>query len=144
MSMRRRNPFEEVEQFIERMSRQLEEGDWSMMGGTSMSVDVAESDDEFVVAADLPGYERDEIDLKISDGTLRIAADHEEAIDEEDETDGRRYIRQERRHQSTSRSIRLPESVEEDEATANYKNGVLTITLPKTVAGDEGSQIEIE
>lgn len=144
MSMRRRNPFEEVEQFIERMSRQLEEGDWSMMGGTSMSVDVAEADDEFVVVADLPGYERDEIDLKIADGTLRIAADHEESVEEKEEDDGRRYLRQERRHRSTSRSIRLPESVEEDEASASYKNGVLTITLPKTSAGEEGSQIEIE
>ena len=145
MSMRSRNPFDEIEQFFERMSRQFEESEWPMAMGADISVDVAEHDDEFVVTADLPGYEKEHIDLKLSDSTLRISAEKEAMTDEEKELEEGYYIRKERRHESISRSVKLPEEVDEEGVKASLKHGVLTITLPKLAVSEaESRKIDIE
>ncbi len=135
---------------MNRMSRQFEES----MGGSDLSelagqrggtsVDVAERDDEFVVTADLPGYEKDDIDVTLRGDQLRIDAEREQASEEGDESEEGRYLRKERRHQSVSRSIDLPEDVDDEGVSARFQNGVLTVTLPKVSAGDEDSrQIDI-
>lgn len=142
MARRRRNPFEEIEEFFDRMSRQFEEGPWSM-GTQAIPVDIVDDGDAFVVTADLPGYEREDIDLALANGSLRIRAEREEETATEDETEGGRYIRRERRRQSASRSVSIPGDVDADEVKATYNNGVLTVTLPK--ATTDGSQrIDIE
>lgn len=141
MSMRR-NPFEEVEQLFERMSRQFEEagGDWSLLvSPSSASVDVAERAEEFVVTVDLPGFEKEDIDLRLTDGTLHITAEHAEEREEETGT----YVRKERRHESVSRSVRLPDPVDEDDVSASFNNGVLTVTLPKLQPGESPERIDI-
>lgn len=77
-----RNPFEDVEELLNRLSRQVEEGmarGSSVPSPSSVAVDVADHDDEYVVTADLPGYEIDDIDLRLADGTLRIEAEREES-----------------------------------------------------------------
>jgi HSP20 family protein len=142
--MTRRNPFEEIEEFFDRMSRQFEEGEWApttMGGAHPIAVDLADEDDAFVVTADLPGYEREEISLTLSERTLELAAEQEtERVDEGEEVD---YIRRERRRRSVSRTVRLPESVDEGATTARYANGVLTVRLPK-VEAEDGTSIDIE
>jgi HSP20 family protein len=145
----RTNPFEEMERFFDRLSRQFEEATESWESGgpfgqwssemESMAVDLAEHDGEFVVTVDLPGFERDDVEITVTDHTLRIGATHEESTEEEDE----RYLRRERRHESTSRSIRLPGEVDTEGVTARMKNGVLTVTLPK-IEAEEARRIEIE
>ena len=145
--MSRRNPFDEIERMFERMNRQFNElSEGSQLPATtggpqSVSMDVAEQDEEYVVTADLPGYEKEDIDLSISDRTLRVGVDREESSDESDE-DGT-YIRRERRRQSVSRTITLPEEVEEDESSAAYNNGVLTVTLPKRDRSSGSRSIDI-
>ena len=145
--MSRRNPFDEIERMFERMNRQFNElSEGSQLPATtggpqSVSMDVAEQDEEYVVTADLPGYEKGDIDLSISDRTLRVGVDREESSDESDE-DGT-YIRRERRRQSVSRTITLPEEVEEDESSAAYNNGVLTVTLPKRDRSSGSRSIDI-
>jgi HSP20 family protein len=145
----RRNPFEEMERLFERLGRQFEEvsrnwesdgplGGWSP-GEESMSVDLVDEDEAFVATVDLPGYDRDDVEVRVTDHTLRIAAERDEALEEGDE----RYIRNERRHQSTRRSIRLPEEVDAAGVSARMKNGVLTITIPK-LAAEEAHRVEIE
>ncbi|NGM68911.1 Hsp20/alpha crystallin family protein [Natronolimnobius sp. AArcel1] len=138
----RGNPFDEIEDMLDRVSRQVEEGVAS--GGLqvpgSVAVDVADTADEFVVTADLPGYETDDIELTLSEGTLRLEANRE---DELEFTDGD-YIRRERSRKTANRRIRLPEPVEEDEISAGYENGVLTVRLPKVVGSDESKEIDIE
>lgn len=126
------------------MSRQLEQsaegmdtGMWTM---GSMNIDVEDRDDEFVVTGDLPGFDKEDMDVKLSENTLKISANREEST--EDEREGE-YIRQERSRRSVSRTVRLPEPVEEDEVNAHYKNGVLTVTLPKRHAASESRSIEI-
>ncbi|WP_158058474.1 Hsp20/alpha crystallin family protein [Halorussus halophilus] len=140
---RRRNPFDELEEMIDRMSRQFEDsmssGDWTKFGGRAeMSMDVADHGDEYVVTADLPGFEQDDIDVSLREDVLTISAEHAEETEEAEEDDGR-YLRQERRHQSASRSVTLPESVDETGVSATYTNGVLTVTLPKMEAEEEDS-----
>lgn len=144
----RTNPFEQLERMFERMSRQFEEAtaEWEPeesfgLGALrSFDVDVADREDEFVVTADLPGFEKDDIDVRLSDRTLRIHAKREEATEAEEEN----YIRRERRQRSTSRSITLPGPVMSDDVDASHTNGVLTVTIPKDTTTAEGRPIEIE
>lgn len=142
-TMTRRNPFEELEQLFERMSQQVEPGEWGALRRDGVSVDVVDLGDELEVTVDLPGYEREDIELTLSEGTLRIEAERETEQEEREDADVR-YVRRERRRESVSRSIRLPEAVEEDEATARYQNGVLTVTLPKVAPDEAGQRIDIE
>ena len=105
----------------------------------SMAIDLVDHDDEFIVTVDLPGFQRDDVELRVTDHTLRIEAEREESVEEEEG----QYLRHERRHESTKRSVRLPEEVDKEGVQARMKNGVLTITLPKTEV-EESRAIEIE
>jgi HSP20 family protein len=139
--MNRYNPFDEIEQFLGRNPFDAERA-WGRDLRTT-DVDVAEYDDEFVVMADLPGYDREGIDVRAADGRLTITADREQTTDEgsmDGEAAGQaaRYLRRERRHESVTRTVDLPASVLESEASANYRNGVLTVTLPKETDDDTG------
>jgi HSP20 family protein len=135
--MRRDNPFESIEEFIERMEREF---DADLLGRTeSIDVDVRDGDGEFVVVADLPGYDKESLEVTLADNTLRIEAEHETEF----EADAGEYVRKERSHESVSRSVRLPEPVDEDGVSASFSNGVLTVTLEKREAGS-GTRIDIE
>jgi HSP20 family protein len=144
-----RNPFEEMERLFERMSRQFDQttrmwesdapfGRWQS-GRETMELDLVEHDSEFVVTVDLPGFERDDVEIQVTDHTLRLRAEHEEETEEESE----QYLRHERHHESAERSIRLPDEVDKEGVEARMKNGVLTITLPK-IEVEEAREIEIE
>ncbi|WP_225336583.1 Hsp20/alpha crystallin family protein [Halomicrobium urmianum] len=145
----RNDPFETIEQMFEQMSRQFGDAAETWGGGAGfgemglgkMGVDLADRGDEFVVTVDVPGFEEDEIDLRLTDDTLQIAATHERATEEREET----YLRSERQHRSLRDRVQLPEPVAEDETEATLRNGVLTVRLPKaepTEAG--GRQIDID
>lgn len=140
----RKNPFEEIEEMMNRMGRQFEESmgkselDRLTRGRGRAAVDVADRDDELVVTVDLPGYRTEDIDLTLREDQLHVDAEREEEAEEADEEDGR-YIRKERRHESVSRSIHLPEAVDEENAAAQFQNGVLTVTLPKEREGEDDS-----
>ncbi|QSG06686.1 Hsp20/alpha crystallin family protein [Halapricum desulfuricans] len=144
----RSNPFEELERLFERMSRQLEESSrkWEPEGALSrwagfeeMAIDLVERGDEFAVTVDLPGFERDDVEIEVTDHTLHIDAEREEATEEE----AAQYLRRERRHESMHRSIQLPDEVDKTSVKARMKNGVLTVTLPKLEV-EEPRTIEIE
>lgn len=143
-----RNPFEEVEQFFERLSDQFESvaGDfqWEGPGGLtldrgSIDVDLIERPEEFVVIAELPGFEKDDVQVYVADETCRIVASAERETEMEDE----HYIRRERRRRSVSRSVTLPAGVEEGGTDARLEDGVLTVTLPKVEPSAEERRIEI-
>ncbi len=130
-------PLEELERLVDRMSRQFDDAAqlWNSDGplsrwtpeADSMAIDLADRDGEFVVTADLPGFESDDIDIRVTDRTLRIEADREHVHDEHRED----YLRHERRHESSQRSVRLPERVDKADATATLAHGVLRVRLPK-------------
>lgn len=135
----RRNPFDELEDMFDRMSRQLETGDLGEFN--AVPVDMQDHGDEYTVVADLPGYTVDDIDLTFADGDLRIDASREEASEETDEDAGT-YVHRER-SESASRTVRIPDPVVEDEITASYNNGTLTVTLPKATDAVDGHSIDI-
>lgn len=91
-------------------------------------VDVSEDDKNVYVRADLPGFTKDEIDVKVEKGVLSIEAQRTEKSEETTE----RYFRRERRATSLSRRLAVPQEVAESGISAVYKDGVLTLTLPKS------------
>jgi len=95
-----------------------------------MKVDIKESDTEYVVEAELPGVNKNEINLEIHDDILTIAVNHNEEIKEERTN----YIRRERRIDSMSRSFQL-ENIKNEDITAKFENGILSIHLPKKEPG---------
>ncbi|MFW5957365.1 MAG: Hsp20/alpha crystallin family protein [Natronomonas sp.] len=121
-----RNPFDDIERMLTRMSQQFE-GFEPESFTESIPIDIEDTGDSFVLTADLPGYQSDDIDVELAGESVSISATR----DEETEEEGERYVRRERRHRSVSRSVRLPGAVDEAETEADFNNGVLTITFPK-------------
>ena len=105
-----------------------------------LAVDVNETETEFFLSADMPGLDKKDVSVDIHDGVITIKG--ERAIDNEKSTDD--YRIRERQLGSFNRSFRLPDNVNEDKVAAKFKNGVLTVTLPKTKEIlPEGRQIKI-
>ncbi|HYZ63934.1 MAG TPA: Hsp20/alpha crystallin family protein [Acetobacteraceae bacterium] len=96
--------------------------------GGAFQVDVQQTDKEVKITAELPGVEEGDIDVRVSDGMLTIAA--EKKSGGETERDG--FILRERSIGRVERTLPLPDGVDADAAQASFKNGVLTVTIPKT------------
>jgi HSP20 family protein len=104
------------------------------------AVDVNETETEFFLSADMPGLDKKDVSVDIHDGVITIKGERD--IDNEKSTDG--YRIRERQLGSINRSFRLPDNVNEDKVAAKFKNGVLTVTLPKAKENlPEGRQIKI-
>lgn len=95
----------------------------------SPAIDVTENEAAYTVRAELPGINKDDLDVSINDGVLSINA--ESRYEHEDKEEGR-VIRQERRYGKFVRSMRLGADVDESAVVADYKDGVLKLTLPKS------------
>ena len=93
----------------------------------SPSVDVLEKDGNLILRAELPGLTEKEIDLKVEGNMLTLSG--ERKLDNEDKKGT--YHRIESYHGSFTRSFRLPDTVDYDKIHADYKNGVLTVTIPQ-------------
>lgn len=90
-------------------------------------VDVAETDSHYQVTAELPGVDEKDVKVSLAEGVLTLEGERKA-----EQTDDRRgYHRRERTHGSFQRVIRLPGEVDADGVSASFKQGVLTVTLPK-------------
>lgn len=94
----------------------------------ALALDVSETESSVLVRASLPGFTKDQIGVEVHDGVLTIRADKTEEHEEQTE----RFHRRERRVGSVSRSVTLPAAVADDKAKAELKDGVLTLTFPKS------------
>jgi len=99
-------------------------------GGFAPRIDVSESDEAYTVRADLPGLEEKDIQISLEQGVLTIQGKLES--EQEEERKGLRYA--ERARGSFLRTIELPAELDEAKVSASYKQGVLTVTLPKLPA----------
>ncbi len=109
-----------------------------------MRTDVIEKDNCFQLEAELPGFNKEDIKIDLKNNTLTISASHSENSDEKD--DNGKYIRRERRSSSYQRSFRV-EGLKPEDIIAQYRNGVLTVNLPKKEAvpeKEEASRIEVK
>jgi HSP20 family protein len=101
-------------------------------GGTfSPALDITEDEKVYNIRAELPGVKREDIDITVHDGVLTISA---ETRAEDTQKDGERIIRQERRYGRYVRSLRLGALADNAAVSANYKDGVLSVVVPKTAA----------
>ena len=100
-------------------------GPWSE---GNLAIDMYETDETVVVKTAIPGVKADDIDVSVTGDTLTVKAE----TSEEKEINRESYLRRERRYGSYCRSVTLPGVVESDQAEADYSDGVLTLTFPKT------------
>lgn len=116
--------------------------DFRLNDGISMIrpvVDVEETDHAYVITAELPGMEKKDINISVEDGTLLISGEK----NSEKETKDKNYHRIERSYGKFHRSFQLPDGIDRDKIEASYKNGVLTLSLPKSEAA-KPKQIEVK
>ena len=90
--------------------------------------DIRDAGDSFLLEADLPGFNKEDISLDLKDGILTISAVHQDSSEEKDDKGS--YIRRERRYGSFSRTFDVS-GIDENAITAVYNNGILELTLPK-------------
>ncbi|MCX7711596.1 MAG: Hsp20/alpha crystallin family protein [Clostridia bacterium] len=108
--------------------------------GASMRADIRETEKEYVIDAEIPGVNKEDIKLDLRDDVLTISVEHNEQINEERDN----YVRKERRFGSFSRSFYV-DNVKHDGVTAKYDNGILTVKLPKDETGNNRRyQIDIQ
>jgi HSP20 family protein len=101
-------------------------GTGNLMTGWAPQIEVVQRGDEIVVRADLPGLDREDVDVEINEGMLSISGERRQ--ESRDEREG--FIRSERSYGSFYRAIPLPESVNPEEIQATFRNGVLEVTIP--------------
>ena len=126
----RRGPLESIrEEMQELLSGTLGER-WDLFPNDRVcpSLDLAETDGALEVRMDVPGMEAKDIDIQVNGNLLTVSGERKEEREEK----GKTYHRVERRTGSFSRSVTLPCPVEEEDVDAQYKNGILTIRMPKT------------
>ena len=95
---------------------------------TTPAVDLYEEKDDIVVKAELPGMEKDNIEVNLSERRLTIKGEKKQ----EEEVKKEGYYRSERSYGSFVRTLELPREVQTDKVKADFKNGILMIRLPKT------------
>lgn len=131
-SINRCNPYRDVSGLQEHLNRLFEggfqgRGDNSSITTWAPAVDIYETENELVIKADLPEINEKELDVHIENNTLTIRGERkfEQKVKEGS------YLRTERTYGSFSRSFSLPNTVNTETIKAEYKNGVLTVELPK-------------
>ena len=92
-----------------------------------MKTDIKERDDKYIIEMDLPGAEKENIDLSLDNGYLKISSKISNEINEEEE----KYVRRERHYGECSRSFYVGDEITEEDINAEFKNGILTIEIPK-------------
>jgi HSP20 family protein len=134
MSIVRYDPFRDLRSLQDEVNRLFstnltrafgEEG--IARGAWNPSVDIYENKDQIVLEAELPGMKREDFDLSIENNVITLRG--ERRFEKQDESDN--YHRVERAYGSFTRSFTLPQTVQAEQVTAEYRNGVLRVKLPK-------------
>ena len=114
-----------LEGFFRPLRRRAENG---VATGAVPAMDVTERENEYVIRMDMPGVNREDIDITLAEGVLTVSG---EVKRQHEDKAGDRLIREERCYGKLSRSVRLGSHIDDKKVSANYKDGVLELTLPK-------------
>ena len=93
-----------------------------------MKTDIKEKKDKYIIVMDLPGYEKENINLSLNDGYLEVTAEVEK---EENSDEDEKFVHKERYYGHCSRSFYVGDQIKEEEISAEFKNGTLKICVPK-------------
>ena len=113
---------------------------WSM-GEFSPKTDIREKDGSVIIETDMPGFDKNDISVELSEGYLTVSAKRDESKESEEKG---RFIRRERRSGSFSRSFYVGSGVEETDISASYENGTLKVTFPTEAQARKDSARSIE
>jgi len=136
MALVRWDPFRELEEMSERLNRVFTRPALRTTGGKENltvadwvpTVDISETDGEYLIKAELPEVKKEDVKVTVEDGVLTLQGERRH----EKEEKGKKFHRVERSYGSFVRSFALPESVDEGGVKAEYKDGVLNLHLPKS------------
>ncbi len=134
--------------FDDSFDRMFDDAFHNFWGGNELATfdafktDVIDQGDKYLLQAELPGFDKSDINIDLKDNLLTISASHKEEKDEEDKN---KYIRRERYYSSYSRSFRVND-VEAGDIDASYNNGILEVSFPKKdlTAKEEVKRIEVK
>jgi HSP20 family protein len=133
MQLTKWDPFREMEDVFDRYSKALS---WPRLGGSEIMtggdwaprVDIAETENEFIIKAEVPEVKKDEVKISVDNGVLSIQGERKQ----EKEEKGKKFHRVERYYGSFTRSFTLPDNVDETKIEASFKDGMLNIQIPKS------------
>ena len=147
-NLTRWNPINEFDDLMNRYNRMFglartngdrEGKDLFSRSDWSPAVDIKETDSAFTIEAELPGMNKDDVKVTVQDGVLSIQGERKS----EEETNDKKHHRIERFYGSFLRRFTLPENVDENSVKANFKDGLLTLTIQKAEP-KEPKAIEVE
>jgi HSP20 family protein len=138
MNLVRWDPFRELEEVSTRLNRLFHqpfgrrtvEDEGSLMAEWAPAVDVQETEGEYLIKADLPDVKRDDVRVELQDGMLCLRGERRQ----EKEEKGKRFHRIERAYGQFERRLALPSEVDPQKVTADFKDGVLRVHLPKSAS----------
>lgn len=140
-------PFESLRREVERVFDDYYRGPWRLpftrtafdvapvwpgefIFGTTPAVDIVEKDAEYVITAEMPGVAASDVEVGLADGRLTIKGEKKD----EKEEDRKGVHVSERRYGAVQRTFRIPPGVDAEKISASFKDGILTVTLPKVAA----------
>jgi len=145
-------PFADLRRQIDRLFDDFQWASWPTAGrsvfdmepfwrgevtwGKAPAVDVAERDNGYELTAELPGMAAENVEVRYADGVLTIKGEKKDEKEEKKKD----YYMSERRFGTVQRSLRLPDGIDADKIAADFKNGVLTVTLPKTAEAQKSEK----
>ncbi len=103
-----------------------------------MKTDIREKKDKYLIDVDLPGYEKENINLSLRDGYLNISA----KVNKEEKKEEEKFVRRERYIGECSRSFYVGDDIKEEDIHAEFKNGILMITVPKKELENKAKEVK--
>jgi HSP20 family protein len=129
------DPMQDIQEFENRLASWMGRAPMKKDGGKESMrlmewaplVDITEDENEYLIKADLPEVKKEDVKISVHEGVLAISGERKS----EKEEKGKKYHRVERSYGRFERSFSIPEDAEEDKVSAEYKEGVLKVHLPK-------------
>ncbi len=113
-------------------------GNWGIKNSTIPSVDVYEDKDAYYLEAELPGYTENDVNIHVEKHVLHISSEKSN-----EKKENKKFLVRERTYVKFDRSFTLPEGINEDQIEAEFNNGILKVTLPKTPV-EQPRKIEVK
>lgn len=126
-----RHPFGDLRKRIDRLFEDFDKGLPEVAGAFSVRSNVSETDKEVSITAELPGVERKDIEVSVTGNQVTIKGEKKSEKEEKKDDKGREFHRVERSSGSFRRLTTLPFDIDADTVKADFKDGVLTVTIPK-------------